>query len=880
MASQMDKQDVLERAVRWMWVRGWKQKLAKSSTGQSLFEHTLIELDVLLELLDIAAGPKHYGLSETEQQILAAAVIVHDLGKESDAWQAYIGRPSQEAWVSHVIPEQIRTVVPEVCSALGFDGLGPEVQLTMAHCAELHHARPGRSDGAILEGMLLGGSDRLMTLAELVKALDHFCSAASAADAVRSAQNEPSLSKFLSFTTHQVLVRGVSSVFVHRAAERLFRHQGWLPLLYFPDATAYGADLNTVAAQPTAKEIQIQLKSEIDAALRRDVRSLMVGSPTGNILPKPDLFSFSESEDYLRQAAEKISPLSFNKKRLEAKRKVVESYWKVKGLTATPTNDQVEQDAARISDAQPEMLVFKFFKAMMDPNRMPEVGEAGARVAQGLYDEAFGENAWQDLQSTSTLMPAKDMAKTVDRFWALQGSTFGGDAAVAELDREARLGVLVRELGKIASKVYEGRTSPREGLSGRMSEAFCGDLLKPSPGIDVRELARKQLDHYCKSKPFAGKESDRGVYLCPICASPFGQDGGKKASADFIDNPQTHTNRGISHGPFGYIMVCVACYYERLLGQVLMGSRPAEVICLFPRQNIGPARGSLFVRGVRDWMEKARAQMRGETGDLGWGFSMGLTDWTARQLGDRDPFGIQADELPSLFQFRFSADTQRKRQREALSRLKEEFDGDLDALGAACGAKFDSWEGAVEALINDRLTQHEFKAIRREVFRLYETAHLICETPNVIFIPLSHEVATGTEESDTSKALRRLYVSLLLSLVFDAAVAIHKDGEPLQLRSGGAAYVSPVPAVRALIQEEWVPVGHAMRWLGAIGAASLLARDTGLPERSALYQILASDPAERIVRRIEEQPKKSLTLRHLQLIAQLPGFQTTPEAHP
>jgi hypothetical protein len=116
--------------------------------------------------------------------------------------------------------------------------------------------------------------------------------------------------------------------------------------------------------------------------------------------------------------------------------------------------------------------------------------------------------------------------------------------------------------------------------------------------------------------------------------------------------------------------------------------------------------------------------------------------------------------------------------------------------------------------------------------------------------------------------------------VFDAAVVIKKDGEPLQLRSSGAAYVSPVPAVRALIGEEWVPVGHAMRWLGAIGAASLLARDTGLPERSALYQILASDPAERIARRIEEQPKKSLTLRHLHLIAQLPGFQTTTEVGP
>jgi len=48
-------------------------------------------------------------------------------------------------------------------------------------------------------------------------------------------------------------------------------------------------------------------------------------------------------------------------------------------------------------------------------------------------------------------------------------------------------------------------------------------------------------------------------------------------------------------------------------------------------------------------------------------------------LGNRDPFTLNSHELLSLFSYRFTADTQKKRRQEALKRLKEEFDDDLNA---------------------------------------------------------------------------------------------------------------------------------------------------------------------------------------------------------
>lgn len=879
----MDRSELMITAATWMQARGWKRKLAKRrGQEQSLFEHSLIELDVLLELLPILERPRHYGLSATEAMILAVAVVIHDVGKETDPWQAYIRGEGPKT--PHVFPDLTRTVVPELCAALGFDDLQEPVQRVMAYCAEFHHNKPGRSDSAILEAMLTGGSDRFLTLAHLVRAIDRSCSATNASEAMEAIESDPALGHHLKVTRHEVLVRGVSTTFLHRAAQTAFQQQRWKSLLYFPNATLYAADPIENPVLPTQEKVRNFLKAEINAAIARDVTPLMVGSPTGNILPKPDLFAFSESKQYLKKASEKIGPQSFAKKPLRAKRKVIEDYWKLKGRSGVPTDDQVEEEAQRISVAQPEMLVFKFFKAMMDPDKVKEVGDDGAAMAKTLYEKTFGTGSWAALQSTSTIMPAKDMAKTVDYFWALSGTSIGHAEVhtVAELPNEARMETLIELLDGIAQKVYAGRPSPRDKVSEAMASAFLEDFLHLTTGDDVRSSAQTQLNHYIQSKPFAGKESSKGIYLCPICNAPFKSGNGVKASADFIDNPQTHTNRGIAYASFGYIMVCTTCYYERLLFQTLLGSRPAEIITLLPRLNLGPGKGQQLVQKVKEWVEAAKGQMRGETGNLEAGFSLGFTDQAARHLGEHDPSMMGSEDLLSLFSYRFTADTQKKRKREAVKRLKEEFDDDLNALNVACAKSFTTWEEVVEALVENRIDQQDVRAIRREVFRLYETIHLICQTPNLIFVPLTYEVAAGSDESETSKGLRRLYVALLLSLVFDASVAIHKEGEPINFQGvAGTAYVPPVPAIRSLVRHNWVPLVEATRWLSAIGAASQLVRDTGLPARSALYQILAADPPEKIARRIEEGGGRNLTPCHVHLIEQLPGFHTpkNTEAH-
>ncbi len=67
--------------------RGGQRKLAKRRRReQSLFEHTLIEIDVRLQVLPILAEKRHHELSHAEQRTLLVAVFAHGAATETDAF--------------------------------------------------------------------------------------------------------------------------------------------------------------------------------------------------------------------------------------------------------------------------------------------------------------------------------------------------------------------------------------------------------------------------------------------------------------------------------------------------------------------------------------------------------------------------------------------------------------------------------------------------------------------------------------------------------------------------------------------------------------------------------------------------------------------------
>src|SRR5262249_53002448 len=126
-------------------------------------------------------------------------------------------------------------------------------------------------------------------------------------------------------------------------------------------------------------------------------------------------------------------------------------------------------------------------------------------VACAEYDKVFGEGAYAGLQSTSTLMPARDMALAVDRFWALDGARFDLEVTRIEylLDHAKREVVLIDALEKIAESVYAAipeANRPTRAAPEEIARSFLLDLIHPAPQLDLTEIVAQQLQAYAATK--------------------------------------------------------------------------------------------------------------------------------------------------------------------------------------------------------------------------------------------------------------------------------------------------------------------------------------------------------------------------------------------
>ncbi|MGQ9570546.1 MAG: hypothetical protein ACUVUQ_06855 [Thermodesulfovibrionales bacterium] len=846
----MDYEKVKENAIVWMINRNWKRCIAKRREfEQSLFEHSMVELDAIIHLLPILRKPQHFNLSEDEEKVLLASIIVHDVGKEKKEWQEYI--LGKSGFVSDIDPKLTRQVVFPLCDLLGFSGLEEKIIQVIENCVNLH-MKHERTDAKVMAAILTG-TDRWKTLADIVDAVDNFCSAQGAFVAISSIEKS-FLANHLKVTYHQVNIRGVSTIFLHKAAVDSFIVKGWTPLLCYGNSTIYICSAADNFGIPTIEEIKKKLSNIINEAIGKDVTDIMVGSPVGNILPKPDLFDHTETKKYLVKASQKIGKKNYWKKGGELKeegRKVIERYLKLKGCSAIVRSKDINIQSQRISSAHPEMVIFKFFKAMMSEYL---IGKKGEEIAKREYEDIFGKDSWKKLQRTSTLMPAQDMANTVDLFWSLPGERFGlRVGTIEELSDDKRTELLIDILYGIATKVYKSIPDPpsRSKLSMEMAEAFMNDLIKPPKEINIEKMTKTQLEAYSKSKPFAGKETKKGEYLCPICNTPFKE--GIKASADFLDNPQSHTNRGLSHCAFGYVLICNTCKYERFLRQIILEGKPSELIYIFPRMNIGYGSGNILVQRVKELYEMAYNLMIGNNEDPFSQISLPLTQLIARKALDKDLFNLSPKDIVDILTYQTKEDTRKKQRKQLEKQVKEKIGQTVDELNEEWGTDFSTFDKAIDALIAGKINDPGAIEIRKEVFRLTPQLQVVCQTPNMILMPVTYPIAIR-DESETNSALRKIFISLLIGLSLDVTVAIVGNSDDVNFEGGeGVAYVSPVPAVRELIGYEWIPLSEAMAWFKAIGATSLLANDTGYPERSNLFSILSAQTPGHILRRLEEK---------------------------
>src|SRR5215210_6478568 len=256
MMADTSTNQLYERAISYMNRQSWRRLTAKSQGfEQSLFDHTRIEIDALLQLAPIFSQRAHFGLTDNELEILVVALMAHDVGKQLPEWQDYIqGRGDP---LSDVDRRLTAEVVPTLYPALGLEPR-EGVNQVIENCINLH-MRHERRPGNVLDAILgaRGSQDRWFSLAEIVYHLDNLCSIGSVSGALGYLRDESQpFYRHLHSVHHQLSVRGVSTPMLHKAAEETFEEKGWAALLYFRDATIYVKSATEPKEQPTQKDAQ------------------------------------------------------------------------------------------------------------------------------------------------------------------------------------------------------------------------------------------------------------------------------------------------------------------------------------------------------------------------------------------------------------------------------------------------------------------------------------------------------------------------------------------------------------------------------------------------------------------------------------------------
>ena len=387
---------------------------------------------------------------------------------------------------------------------------------------------------------------------------------------------------------------------------------------------------------------------------------------------------------------------------------------------------------------------------------------------------------------------------------------------------------------------------------------------------NVQEFAKEQLRYYEQAKYTIRTEREVG-HICPACNQPF--EKGTQALADFMGGT-SFTGRRSAYDAEG-LVICLACYYERLLRQIVLGRRACEIIVLMPRMSLGRYGGKILLDKLDEIERLVKGIATADTTDPDQALRFDMTWFVAQQALAADFSQMTAEDWVRLFTYRAKQDTVDKNIKKVVKQAQEILDSEeLEAAQDYWERDFASWEEVARAIAYKELEDEVAQRIREAVYGLRPPIEFVAQTANLVLAPTSNprvpdsSALMDSDDSDTKAALKQLMITLAFALGLDCSVAILQDDESLDdliLGTSGAAYVPPLSSVRDLVasgrsketQQQlspaWLSQSEAVCWLQALAAAVLLANKAGYPPRNDLYQILSIRSKGALMRRIEQE---------------------------
>jgi hypothetical protein len=369
----------------------WLRWLGKARGGeQTLLDHSLSVLDTLAACLPFVAEESYPPLTQLEVSGVLVAAFVHDAGKASEAFEAYLSGGG--APVEHVEPESIRSLAKAVAAEAAME-LDDAIDDIVSQ-AVLHDRRMRRSHGELSERGRDHHSLRWRKLADLVDAADSLASATNVMEAEVFLSRNRQLVGGADVASYRTRLRGVSTTFLHSAALAAFQTAGWIPLRYFDDGTLFtGRGANLPDREAVRRELERKLEDLLSQRAEQ-LAVLAVGAATKDFLPSPEYVTEHNIDRLFDVAATKVRR---KPKITDDERRQWAKQWNAllkqrPDLAKTFSNSPSAHDFELLASSGPEICLLKLFKNLMDPEK-GLCDSNDEEIARKLYEQSVGEDS-------------------------------------------------------------------------------------------------------------------------------------------------------------------------------------------------------------------------------------------------------------------------------------------------------------------------------------------------------------------------------------------------------------------------------------------------------------------------------------------------------
>jgi len=723
--------DLYSRCIDLALREKWHLLLAKRETtgSDSLLTHTLNVMSAAEIIMKILSG-----FSETERVEVLAGCFIHDSGKEDEKAQGILSGRNQGPF-RHKEDKDRKT---HLLKEIGIDEALHEVAIAIDMIME----RPESSGHKIDIVSTQAPEEKIWRAAQLADQIVSRKSLNNLEVKEGTLLAETLTRLDLSLSYHKVsVIRGIVTQLLHNGVKKAYEKHGWIPILYYPDGTAYiSRGANTIF--PDKEEILQNIKEEVESyfngippselgasAFSGDIRISVLSSPEFLFRDDKCIEAFWQRVEGQRAIREASFP--------KEKRKAEE--WEML-LTNKPNEDRavIGLKYKKVRATTRLTLVMKEIAACCEAKE-PKAWNFFLKELQERFQ--MSADVGKNLRRLANTTPAEQLVQIYE--------SLTKPTNMDERDVELLIEKLTEHFKEITKKLRQLVSDKIAIDSRKVAEQLLGDLEIPL----VRDLRTESLEAVKEYR--SGKV--RGSVSCVLCGSRPVTRGTEPLIGEGVESFINLMKGGTRIGGIHKAWICGLCDLEAKIRLVFISSHK-ETLLILPQLNIGESLRKKWDRLLKHLID-------------------GMEERGLKPLKDRYWIDVVIDGKLNEDERQILDDVVRKdtfkgTRTKAISKWLEDRYSSIDEMKAflASASNVKDFENAAIQITDGKIRlPTQVAREMEEDFKRTSGMHSSYVSPNYILVASSFPIAQ-LEESETSAILRKVFIGLLLSRLFLASV--------------------------------------------------------------------------------------------------------------